>query len=115
MKKNLLIIAMCFGLSAFSQDINKDFKENYSKGIEHYNKGVDIINTLQPNENVMRLDEYMGDAQKQFKEALPYIEKAHSINPSDKNTLTALIGIYFSLYDYEKSDKYKKELESLKK
>ena len=114
MKNFYLIFFLAFSLKSFAQDVNPQFKENYSKGIELYNKGVDIINNLQPSESVMRLDQIEGDALKQFKDALPYLEKAYSLNPHDKNTLTALLGIYFSMYDMEKYNKYKKEFDSLK-
>ena len=50
-----------------------------------------------------------------IKLSLPFLEKAYSINSKNEKLLTALQGTYFGLYDFEKSDRYKKELESLKK
>ena len=115
MKRIITLIILCCPLVIFAQNNKKDFDDNYKKGIELYNKGVDVINNVQPTDEVMRLDEIQESAKKYFKEALPFLEKACSLNSKDKNTLTALTGIYFSMNDFEKSDKYKKELEALKK
>lgn len=115
MKHIILLFIMIFPLAVMAQDGKKEFDDNYTKGIDLYNKGVDIINDIQPTSAVMRLDEIQQSAIKYFKEALSYLEKAYTLDPTNKNTLTALTGIYFCMNNFEKSDKYKKELEALKK
>jgi tetratricopeptide (TPR) repeat protein len=104
-----------FIANSCSLSIEKSFSENYSKGIEYYNKGIDIINKQTPDKKILALDEILTDAIVQFKLALPYLEKAHELNPKDKNTLTALMGIYFAMHETEKYNKYKREFESLNK
>ena len=96
-------------------DGNKEFQENYTKGIAFYNKGVDLINHMKPDGNPAELDKVQGEAKAQFKLALPFLEKAYGLNKTNRTLLKALQGTYFSQYDFEKSDKMKKELESLKK
>ncbi len=115
MKKLLLILILGFGLTAFSQDSTNAFDYNYKKGMEHYNKGVDKINnsTLEAPPDVD--SSIVAAAKIEFNKALPFLLKAYSINPKNEKVLIALQGVYFSLNDFEKSDRYKKELESLKK
>ncbi|MCB0803891.1 MAG: hypothetical protein KDB74_12400, partial [Flavobacteriales bacterium] len=48
-----------------------------------------------------------------FRKSLPYMKKAYDLNPTRKETLIGLQGIYFSLNDMPKSELFKKELEML--
>jgi len=45
-----------------------------------------------------------------FKQSLPFLEKAHSINKTDINTLNALKEIYAKTGDFEKSNAMKELL-----
>src|SRR5207249_3669470 len=106
-------IILGFGLTAFSQDSTNAFDYNYKKGMEHYNKGVDYVNHIKSNDKV--LNEMSSDAKMEFKAAIPFLEKAYKLKSKDEKLLIALQGSYFSLQNFEKSDRYKKELEALKK
>ena len=94
---------------------NKAFQENYTKGMASYNKGVDILNKMMPATDLVQIDKIQDEAKVQFKEALPFLERAYRLERSNKTVLKALQGVYFSQFDFEKADKMKKELESLKK
>ena len=48
-----------------------------------------------------------------FDQALPYLEKAEKIDPSDKNTIIALKEIYARKGNFEKSNLYKARLEKM--
>ena len=48
-----------------------------------------------------------------FDKALPYFEKAESLEPKDKNTLIALKEIYAKKSEFDKSNAYKAKLEAL--
>lgn len=100
-------------LSTFSQDSTSTFDYNYKRAMEHYNKGVEIVNNIGEDDPV--LDVISAQVKEQFQLALPYLLKAHSINSKNEKLLTALQGTYFGLYDFEKSDRYKSELELLNK
>lgn len=113
MKKLILILLLGYGFPAFSQDSTNTFNYNSRKGLEHYNKGVDAINTM--NDSELPLDSIGEPAETQFAIALRYLEKAYAVNPKSEKILMALQGTYFSLSDMERSDRYKKELEALKK
>ena len=116
MKKIIIgLFILSLKMIAYPQEKEKSFSENYKKGIEFYNMGVEIIKNIAPTENVIRLDEVQKKSIIQFKEALPYLVKAHELNPKDKNTLIALMGIYFSMDEKEKYNKCEKEFDSLNK
>lgn len=91
------------------------FDAIYNLGVLYYNKGVYVLKAAQdipPSEN----DKYEAEKQKAiefFKIALPYMEKAHEINPKDRNTLLSLSTIYLKLQMYDKQKKMKELLESL--
>lgn len=109
-----------FGLSAFSQDSTNSFDYNYRKGMEHYNKGVDIVNKDADAHNQNPTDDWVDTlvhfkARDEFRQSLPFLLKAYSLNPKNEKLLTALQGVYFSMYDFKESDRYKNELELLKK
>lgn len=112
MKKLFTIIILGFGLTAFSQDSTNTFDYNYRKGIEHYNKGVDIVNKIQGEPIIENIQ---TEAKEEFTKALPFLQKAYSINPKNEKVLKGLQGVYFSLYEFDTADKYKKELEALNK
>jgi len=92
-----------------------EFQDNYTKGADLYNKGVDIINKLSLSSTIDETNKAKIQANAQFKMALPFLEKAYNLNPKNENILKALQGAYFSFNDIKDSDRYKKELESLKK
>jgi hypothetical protein len=92
-----------------------NFKVNYNLALLYYNEAVDRINRLDYDTDMIALDDIQQECKDLFKQALPYMEKAYSLSPKNKETLKGLQGIYFSLHDIESSDKIKAELEALEK
>ena len=86
---------------------------NYNMGILYYNQGVDIVNNMDYSLDLEQLNEVQDRIIVLFKKSLPYMLKAYELDPKRRETLIGLQGIYFSLNDIEKSEKYKQELESL--
>lgn len=86
---------------------------NYNLGIIYYNQGVDIVNNMDYSLDLMELTIIQDDIIGLFKKSLPYMKKAYDLNPTRKETLISLQGIYFSLNDIPQSELYKKELELL--
>ena len=115
----ILVVALFFLASfvAFSQDSTKTFGYNYRKGMLHYNKGVDMINWMgmDSGHSPIYLDSVRTDAKEEFNMALPYLQKAYLIKPKEENILKALQGVYFTLEDQARSDRYRNELEAVKK
>lgn len=88
---------------------------NYNLAMLYYNYGVDIINNMSVTEDIIAIERIQEEAKELFKKALPYALKAHALDPKREQPIIALQGIYFSLYEFEKSDAFKAKLELLKK
>lgn len=94
----------------------KNLKANYNMGVLFYNEAVTIISDLDYDKESLESFKVIEDKTiVLFKQSLPFMEIAHERDPADKNTLEGLSGIYFSLREFEKSDVYRKKLESLEK
>jgi hypothetical protein len=101
--------------SELLKDQPDNFKVNYNLALLYYNEAVDRINKLDYDTDMIALDDIQQECKDLFKQALPYMEKAYSLSPKNKETLKGLQGIYFSLHDIESSNKIKAELEALEK
>lgn len=87
---------------------------NYNLGITLYNQAVNIINTTDVySMDIMEFDRLLGNCTTLFKEALPYIQKAHDLAPNNINTLKALEGIYYNLNDKERIALVRKRIKTL--
>ena len=81
-----------------------EFKEDYfdayyNLGALYYNKGVkqiDVANAI-PSNQAEKYEEEKNKADNEFKKAIPYMEKAHEINPTDKFTMESLKTLYYRL------------------
>jgi hypothetical protein len=97
-----------------SLDAN-NLSANYHMGILYYNQAVDIINQSDYDIDIVMLDKIQDNSIALFKQSLPFMEKAYQLDPSKKETLEGLTGIYFSLNEFEKSNEFKTKLEEIKK
>lgn len=87
---------------------------NYNKGILYYNKAVFMINNMDYDMDIDKLNQIQDHCVELFLQALPYMKKAYKLNWKKEETLVGLSSIYYGLNDIEKSEKYKQELEELK-
>ena len=93
---------------------DRNLKANYNLGVLYYNKAVNMIAKVDyDNIDIIAIGELEDNSIEVFRIALPYLEKAHEIDPNDINTLEGLAGIYFSLREFEKSDELKARVEEL--
>ena len=89
------------------------FDAYYNLGAVYYNKGVkqvDVSNAVPSNQP----DKYEIEKDKadvEFKKAIPYMEKAHELNPTDKFAIGSLKTLYYRL---KMLDKYAVILEKEK-
>lgn len=88
---------------------------NLNLALLYYNYGVDVINAMDVSSDIIVIENIQDQAKELFKKSLPYALKSYALNPKDRRVLTALQGIYFSLYEFEKSDEYKAKVEQLDK
>ena len=119
----------------------ENLNANYNLGILYYNEGVHLIKLLDrcsadgialntdltdPDTQIPDIQALMScfleltpdvlevqDITRLFKTALPFFEAAYRINPTRRETLIGLSGIYFSLNQMDKSERMNKELEEL--
>ncbi len=86
------------------------FEGNYFLGIFYTSKAEDLQTELNSRQysSQAAYDEDLKVVNAIYKDAIPWFEKAHEINPQDVNTLELLKSICFRLrYDYpEMSEKY---------
>jgi len=96
-------------------ELNPDyFDAYYNLGAIYYNQAAEITKKM----NELGLDEqdaydkYQVESVELFKTALPFFEKGHNINKTDRNTLIALKEIYAKTGDFENSNAMKALLET---
>lgn len=112
--KNHLDLAKVYLMKALDQDPNS-FGANKNLGVLYYNMGVNVIKKMDYDVPLEELSNLQDQSIKYFKQALPFMLKAHQISPLDKTGIEALQGIYYQLNDFDKSNEYKKKLEALNK
>ncbi len=88
---------------------------NYNLAILYYNEAADIINNMDYDMDIMKLNEVQDHCIEIFLEGLPYMKKSYELGYKRRETLIGLSNIYYGLNDSEKSEQYKKELEDLEK
>ena len=89
------------------------FDAYYNLGALYYNKGVkqiDVANAI-PSNKPEKYEEEKVKADVEFNKAIPYMEKAHSINPTDKFTMESLMTLYYRL---KMLDKHAEIVEKMK-
>lgn len=95
-----------------SLDTN-NWNANYNLAMLFYNFGVDKINAMSIEVDLVVIDNIQDESRELFKKALPFALKANSLNPNRVEVLRALQGIYFSLYEFEKSEEFKQKIAAL--
>jgi tetratricopeptide (TPR) repeat protein len=80
------------------------FDACFNLGVVYYNLGVKQIDlaNLVPGNQAEKYEAEKSKADIEFRKALPYLEKAHEINGSDKMTLESLKNVYYRLKMLEK-------------
>ncbi|HEX5170095.1 MAG TPA: hypothetical protein VFW11_13045 [Cyclobacteriaceae bacterium] len=88
-----------------------NIKANYNLAVIFYNEAVNIISKLDYDAvDIFSFNAIEDQSIDFFKESLPYMHRAQQLDPSNKNTIEGLAGIYFGLRDFEKSNYYKEML-----
>ncbi|MGZ4049564.1 MAG: tetratricopeptide repeat protein [Bacteroidia bacterium] len=113
-KADFLNLAKAAYNKVLSLDPN-NISANYNMGILYYNQAVNLINQSDFDLDIVALNDVQDNSINLFKESLPFMEKAYSLDPNRRETLLGLSGIYFSLNEKEKSDEFKQKLEKIGK
>ncbi|WP_417602504.1 hypothetical protein [Owenweeksia hongkongensis] len=80
--------------------------------VEEANAITEKMNALKLNET-SKYNALQKEQNAQFEKALPFFEKAHTVDPKDKDTLSALKEVYYKLKMYEKAKTIQAEIEAL--
>ncbi len=81
------------------------FDANYNLGAMYFNDGVEKVNEANavPPSQSKRYKALLDEAKAIFSVGLPYLEKAHEVNPEDTTTIRSLRDIYARLGNDEKT------------
>ena len=88
---------------------------NYGMGILYYNQAVNLLKTQDWDLDIVNMDVVQSKAVILFKESLPFMEKAYTLDPERVDAIQGMSGIYFGLNEPEKSNIYRLRLQEIKK
>jgi len=91
----------------------ENYGANYNLATLFYNRGVYNIQRIDADDEIPSILQIQEASREYFQQALPFMLKAHDMNPTRKETLLGLEGIYYSLQDQESSDKFRQLFEEL--
>ncbi len=92
----------------------ENYSANVNMGIMFFNQGSNIIKDGGiPTIEEMEIQQ--ENALKLFKQATPFLLKAHTVNPQSKSALGGLEMMYRWLNEFDKAEMYKKKLDALGK
>ena len=119
-RSNIKVQSQFFGMTEtlYKQVLVLDTNNNaanYNLAMLYYNYGVDLINNMSVTEDIVVIENITDESTALFKKALPYALKANKLRPNNRDVLVCLMGIYFSLYEQEKSDEFKAKIALLDK
>lgn len=99
-------------LKVLSMD-SSNYGANYNLATLYYNRGVYKIQRISADNDIPSLQEIQAVSREFFTFALPYMLKAHNMNPTRKETVLGLEGINYSLQNEKESRHYRHLYEEL--
>ncbi|MBP6311966.1 MAG: hypothetical protein WAR83_10425 [Flavobacteriales bacterium] len=91
----------------------ENYGANYNLATLYFNRGVFNIRAITADDEIPTILEVQLAAKEFFQAALPYMLKAHDLNPKRRETLMGLEGIYYSLQEQADADKFRRLFEEL--
>ncbi|HHJ10551.1 MAG TPA: tetratricopeptide repeat protein [Bacteroidetes bacterium] len=104
-------------IQAYKESIARDstfLNSYYNLGALIFNDGVNMFNECNKIMDNEKFKACVAKADEKFKESLPYLERAHKLDPKEINTMETLKVLYYRLHMYDKRDQIVKELEAVK-
>ena len=89
----------------------KNFDANYSLGVLYYNQSVEYYN--RSTQSIADAAKYKDLWEKPLPDAAKYLEAAHTLEPTDMNTLVALKACYVQMGDDTNYARVKEEIKKL--
>jgi len=97
-------------LDSYQHVLNLDpenYGANYNTAINLYNEGAFGIDQIDVEAQIPTIVKVQAESVELFREALPFMLKAYELDPTRRETLIALRGIYLSLNNNEEANKYR--------
>lgn len=91
----------------------ENYGANYNLATLFFNRGVYKIQRIDAEDEIPTIMQIQEASRYYFQLALPYMLKAHDMDPARRETLLGLEGIYYSLQDQESSDKFRQLFEEM--
>lgn len=91
----------------------KFFNSLYNLGVIYYNIGVEASNKANDLTDLKAFEKAKAAADDLFKKALPYMERAYEIQPTEPAVLESLKSLYYRFEMMDKYNEIKTQLESL--
>jgi len=111
-EKNNIYFERCAEYYNKALNLNaQDTLSNYNLAILYYNKGIYKIKKIDHSTEIFELIMIQDECVELFKKSLPYMLKAHELDPFRMEPLKGLRAIYKSLSDDANEEKYKTLLE----
>ena len=101
-------------LETYEKCIDKDptyFNAYYNIGVMYYNDAVNMYSEADNIKDPKEYGEKKDSADATLKKCIPYMEKAHELNPTDVSTMQTLKTLYYRM---QMNDKYQAILDELK-
>jgi tetratricopeptide (TPR) repeat protein len=91
----------------------KYFNSWYNLGVMYYNKAVKLFGDANNTTDNDKYNELLKQGDEALKLAIPYMQKAHEIDPKERTTMETLKSIYFRLQMNPELEQIKAELDQL--
>lgn len=88
----------------------KNVSANINLGIIYYNQGVNLINSMDIDTPLDKLEAIQDNSVKLFKQSLPFMTKVYQLDPKNVKALESLRQIYQALNDDAKKEEFNKKL-----
>jgi hypothetical protein len=90
-----------------------DVSANYSLAILFYNQAVYIINQMDYDADISKLNAAQDTSVHLAMQSLPFMQKTYQLDPKKKDAVKGLEGIYYLLHDTQKFEEYEQKLKEL--
>jgi tetratricopeptide (TPR) repeat protein len=87
------------------------FDAVYNLGALYFNQGVEMNNASNDIQDIKKYNAARAEAKEVFKKALPFLEKSHELDPTDRGALASLSQLYALLGDNDNYLKIKAKLD----
>ncbi len=89
------------------------FNAQYNLGALYFNKAVKLIDIANEESDNKKYKIKKAAADEVFKQAIPFLEKAHQVNPKDLSTMESLKTLYYRMKMMDKFNAIKEEIDKV--